>query len=119
MFKKTTRFWGRTMTDETGFIHLRRIYHAIEQAALSSPWAHDPYVIRRREKGESKDNAIPTRRAMRILNWVDPLLHLIAYALERKSDGIFSTERRCGKCGIMYDPLPEDEGICLLCILNL
>ena len=104
--------------DETGFRHLKRIYIAIEQAALSSPWASEPYAITRHQKGESKDNAIPTRRAVRILQRVDPLLEKIAYDLERKSDGIFSTERKCQKCELYYEPLPEDEGICVSCLLR-
>lgn len=102
--------------DETGFRHLSRIYKAIEQAAFSSPWAKDPYVVMRREKGSSKDNNLPTRRALHLLRKVDPSLHAIAAQLERDSDSLWLRERKCKKCGLLYEPAPDaDSGICVLC----
>ena len=68
---------------ESGFRHLSRIYKAIEQAAFSSPWAKDPYVVLRHTKGSSKDNNLPTRHALRLLRKVDPSLHDLAAQLER------------------------------------
>ena len=66
------------MTNETGFRHLKRIYHAIEQAAFSSFGSVEPYAVLRREKGESRENAIPNRKALNILKGVDAELHYMA-----------------------------------------
>lgn len=105
---------------ETGFKHLCRIYKAVEQAALSSPWAKDPYVVMRRTKAEGSQNSLPTRRALKILRKVDPMLHRIAEGLERQADCLWLKERKCTECGLLYEPVPEgDTGLCILCIMEV
>lgn len=105
---------------ETGFQHLSRIYRAIEQAALSSPWAKDPYVVMRREKAKGKSNALPTRRAQVILQRHDAEFNELACRLERESDGLWLRERKCTSCGLTYEPLPDgDTGLCILCIMEV
>lgn len=111
---------GTVNEGETGFRHLSRIYKAIEQAALSSPWAKDPYVVMRREKGSSKDNNLPTRRALHLLRKVDPSLHELALDLEKMSDSLWLKERKCTRCGLLYEPAPDaDSGLCILCVMEV
>lgn len=81
--------------NQTGFRHLSKIYKAIEQAALSSPWPKDPYVVFRREKGSGKDNNLPTRQALRPLRKVNSSLHDYAAQLERGSDSRWIRDRHC------------------------
>lgn len=108
---------SNTYGQETGFKRLSLIYKAIEQAALSSPWAKDPYVVLRKVKGHSISNDLPTRQALKILRSVDGELGRIANRLERESDSIWIHERKCEQCGLKYEPLPGDEmGICALCL---
>jgi len=105
---------------ESGFRHLSRIYKAIEQAAFSSPWAKDPYVVLRHTKGSSKDNNLPTRHALRLLRKVDPSLHDLAAQLERDSDTLWLKERKCTRCGLLYEPAPDaDSGLCILCVMEV
>lgn len=111
---------SNTHGQETGFKRLSLIYKAIEQAALSSPWAKDPYVVLRKTKGESKPNMLPTRQALKILSKVDGELNRLAARLERESDNIWSRTRNCGQCGLKYEPLPAgDKGLCILCIMEV
>jgi hypothetical protein len=101
---------------ETGFQQLRRIYKAIEDAALGSPWDREPFAVMRKSKPGASTNEIRMRRAVTILRWADPHLRDIASQMEERSDNIFRP--RCRECGMSYDPKPGDEGICGVCDLD-
>jgi len=102
---------------ETGWIRLKRIVGALNDAAMCSPRAVEPYAVRRKKKGGPVSNDIPCRRAVRLLARADPAFARLASWLERRSDGLYVTERRCPRCGLFYEPL-DDSNLCPICVLE-
>lgn len=96
-----------------------RLWLAIHGAMVDNPRFIDPDFIWQKAGFGPRDNRIRKRRAYKILKRVhwDFLVEVVPM-MERESDHIYSTERKCRKCGIQYPPLPDDDGRCPLCISN-
>lgn len=104
---------------EIEFRRLQVIHHSIKEAAESDPRAREPYVIRRRAKGHSIPNLLPSRQALRILGRHEPEFGRIADCLEDESDSIWIQTRKCERCGLKHEPVPGDNGLCILCVMEV
>ena len=59
---------------------LSAIYGAICAAAMTSPWAREPYaVIRREERSGGVSNNIPNYKAYRLARWLDDQMDDLAF----------------------------------------